>query len=70
MKKAAEEFLEAAGEDEDVYAERRLFVIATAKKYEADRFSEIVAKSRLDALDDLEGYEDGEIEGGEEDNGI
>ncbi len=71
MKKSAEEFLELAGEDEDAYADRRAHVIATAKKFEVDRFSEIAAKDRLDALDHLETFDaDGGGEEEEQDNGI
>lgn len=67
MKKAAEEFLEAAGEDEDDYAARRAFVIGVAEENDVKRFSEIPAKGRLDAIEQLENY-DPEAAGGEEDD--
>jgi len=70
MKKAAEAFLEEAGEDEDEYAARRKFVIAQAEENDVKRFSEIPAKGRADALEALENYDPDADGGEEEDNGI
>ncbi|AGH31449.1 hypothetical protein LOKG_00012 [Loktanella phage pCB2051-A] len=56
MKKAATDFLEEAGENEDDYLARREFVVELASEFDAERFSDIAAKFRGDALEKLEAY--------------
>jgi hypothetical protein len=56
MKKAATDFLELAGEDEDDYLARREFVVELATEFDAERFSDIAAKNRTDALERLADY--------------
>lgn len=65
LKKAAESFLDKAGNDEDDYNERRAHLKKVVAKYDAPRFTEIAEDDRAAAIAMLNDFDKGsDDEGG------
>lgn len=58
MKKAAESFLDKAGNDEDNYNDRRAHLKKVVSKFDAERFTAIAEGDREDALKALAAFDD------------
>lgn len=63
IKKAAEDFLEAAGKDEPEYAARRAHIKEIVAKFDAPKLTEVKEGERQEALDLLAAYVPTEADG-------